>query len=135
MAGKKYWKISQKVMIIMRKNIELITSCEWQIQYFSSDTITTSDIFQYFLTAMHNSHSLILNMIQQFEKIVLIIFTRSGWLKKNIKVNTGGPLDMQIPLKYATFLKVLLKFYLCYFPRWIFYLCRIYHPKIGAGSS
>ena len=33
-----------------------------------SDTITTSDIFQYFSTAMHDSHSLILNMIQQFEK-------------------------------------------------------------------
>ena len=33
-----------------------------------SDTITKSDIFHYFLTAMHDSHSLILDMIQQFEK-------------------------------------------------------------------
>ena len=49
-----------------------------------SDTITTSDIFQYFSTAMHDSHSLILNMIQQFEK-------KSFWVydwKKNININT-----------------------------------------------
>ena len=37
-------------------------------RYFWSDTITTSNIFQYFLTAMPDSHSLILDMIQQFEK-------------------------------------------------------------------
>ena len=37
-----------------------------------SDTITTSDIFQYFSTAMHDSHSLILNMIQQFEKEIIL---------------------------------------------------------------
>ena len=61
MAVKKYWKISRVVMVITRKNIEFITS----------DTITTSNIFQYFLTAMPDSHSLILNMIQQFEKKVL----------------------------------------------------------------
>ena len=54
-----------------------------------SDTITTSDIFQYFSTAMHDSHSLILNMIQQIEKNSFkLFFTRSGWLEKNIKVNT-----------------------------------------------
>ena len=45
-----------------------------------SDTITTSDIFQYFSTAMHDSHSLILNMIQQFEKEIIL----SVWLKKKI---------------------------------------------------
>ena len=39
-----------------------------------SDTITTSDIFQYFSTAMHDSHSLILNMIQQIEKNSLYYF-------------------------------------------------------------
>ena len=61
MAVKKYWKISRVVMVITRKNIEFITS----------DTITTSNIFQYFLTAMPDSHSLILNMIQQFEKKIL----------------------------------------------------------------
>ena len=59
-----YWKISQVVTVITRKNIEFnILSC---------DTITTSDIFQYFLTAMHDSHSLILNMIQQFEKEIIL---------------------------------------------------------------
>ena len=57
MADKKYWKISRVVMVIM----EFITSGR-------SDTITTSDVFQYFLTAMHDSHSLILNIIQQLEK-------------------------------------------------------------------
>ena len=61
MADKKYWKISRVVMVIMRKNMEFITSGR-------SNTITTSDIFQYFLTAMHDSHSLILNIIQQLEK-------------------------------------------------------------------
>ena len=83
-----YWKISQVVMIIMRKNIELITSHEWQIQYFSSDTITTSDIFQHFWTAMHDSYSLILNMIQQFEKITLTI---SFWVYDWKKILTLTP--------------------------------------------
>ena len=49
-------------MVIMRKNMEFITSGQ-------SDTINTSDILKYFLTAMHDSHSLISNMIQQFKKI------------------------------------------------------------------
>ena len=48
------------------KNIEFTTSDKFNI--FLSNTITTSDIFQYFSTAMHDSHSLILNMIQQIEK-------------------------------------------------------------------
>ena len=48
MADKKYWKISRVVMVIMRKNMEFITSGR-------SDTITTSDVFQYVLTAMHDS--------------------------------------------------------------------------------
>ena len=61
MADKKYWKISRVVMVIKRKNMEFITSGQ-------SDTITTSDILQYFLTAMHDSHSLILNITQQLEK-------------------------------------------------------------------
>ena len=63
MAVKKYWKISREKILNLSRVAE---GHEWPKAM--SDTITTSDIFQYFLTAMHDSHSLILNMIQQFEK-------------------------------------------------------------------
>ena len=45
---------------------------------FYEDTITISDIFQYFLTAIYDSHSLILDMIQQFKKIIITSGKTSG---------------------------------------------------------
>ena len=56
MAGKKYWKISRVVMVITSENIGFITSGQRPrvINPIFSQvmTISTSDIFQYFLPAI-----------------------------------------------------------------------------------
>ena len=77
------WEVTLFCWVYKRISINSVIFQYW------CPPLTTSNIFQYFLTAMPDSHSLILNMIQQIEKNSFkLFFTRSGWLKKNIKVNT-----------------------------------------------
>ena len=77
------WEKTAVRNALFRYKIEgIMHGCQKVLENITSDTITRSNIFQYFLTAMPDSHSLILNMIQQFEKKFWIIFYQEWMIEK-----------------------------------------------------